>query len=566
MTIHENMAYWVWLQRAVGKGANLERLLSPYHGDIRAFCEADPGERDAVLRKTPHEYDYWPSGDLRSMGGRPDTGRSPGKPRKPRPIAEGTLARLRRVPMAEVGEVLETCEREGIVPLCPEDECYPPLLREVPSRPAVLYALGDVSVLNGELLPLAMVGARDARLTSLCAASTLAGTLAKAGFLVVSGAAIGTDAACHIGALNAGCPTVAVLGTGIGTRYLQQNADLRRVISKNGVLLSEMEPGEPGSKGSFPLRNRIIAGMSVGTVVVEAAIKSGSLITSKYAEEFDRDVFVPRFPGVDPEKPLAPGTPNTAFRGTKELLERETGRGVTCPMDVLVEFIAPYDIDLWEVLRRDGVEPEDLLRDITDPAGQFPPLLSQPMVLRARAQLGRDASGRPVDLAGAGTLNADPGWGPYRTREDAEHKVYTAAEFAYRRGDHPHDRPPEPTPDSPADSTRRLVVGNPSGLPVETLADFPALSHGDDAREELLPAEPQLPAWTDEEREAHIAGLDGEALRVARAFQRTPGHALYYDQLDHLLDMAPQYLLAALTELQIKGLIDILPDTRYRMR
>ncbi|MDO4406788.1 MAG: DNA-processing protein DprA, partial [Eubacteriales bacterium] len=231
---------------------------------------------------------------------------------------------MRKVSLAEAEETLELCECTSVVPICPSDEHYPWLLREVPTCPAVLYALGDLRLLTPTTLPFAMVGARDARLSSLSAASDLAGSLARAGFLIVSGGAIGTDSACHIGALNAGCPTVAVLGTGIGTRYLQQNADLRRVISHNGLLLSEMEPGEPGSKGSFPLRNRIIAGMSVGTLVVEAAVKSGSLITSKYAEEYDRDVFVPLFPGVDPERPLK----SSAFRGTSELLERETGVGI----------------------------------------------------------------------------------------------------------------------------------------------------------------------------------------------------------------------------------------------
>ncbi|MBO7689801.1 MAG: DNA-processing protein DprA, partial [Clostridia bacterium] len=168
-----------------------------------------------------------------------------GSPRKKRrPVSPNTLAKMQKVSLAEADEVLESCVARGIVVLTPEDACYPPLLREIPTRPAVLYALGDVSLFTPAALPFAMVGARDARLTSLCAASALAETRARAGLLVVSGGAIGTDSACHIGALNAGRPTVAVLGTGIGTNYLQQNADLRRVISKNGVLLTEMEPGE----------------------------------------------------------------------------------------------------------------------------------------------------------------------------------------------------------------------------------------------------------------------------------------------------------------------------------
>ena len=265
MTFHEDMKYWVWLQRAAGKGANLERLLEPFGGDVRALYEADPGEREHLLRETPSELEDWGREEARSAGARggilrdgwradgqevlPGWQRERGKSRtrKKRPVAESTLQRMRKVSLAEAEETLELCERTGVVPICPSDEHYPWLLREVPTCPAVLYALGDLRLLTPTTLPFAMVGARDARLSSLSAASDLAGSLARAGFLIVSGGAIGTDSACHIGALNAGCPTVAVLGTGIGTRYLQQNADLRRVISHNGLLLSEMEPGEPRS-------------------------------------------------------------------------------------------------------------------------------------------------------------------------------------------------------------------------------------------------------------------------------------------------------------------------------
>ena len=402
MTFHEDMKYWVWLQRAAGKGANLERLLSPFGGDVRALYEADPGERERLLRETPSESADWQREEARGAGMRggwmrdgwradgqevlPGWQKGKSAARKKRPVAESTLQRMKKVSLVEAEETLELCERTGVVPICPADDRYPWLLREVPTCPAVLYALGDLRLLTPTTLPFAMVGARDARLSSLSAASDLAGSLARAGFLIVSGGAIGTDSACHIGALNAGCPTVAVLGTGIGTNYLQQNADLRRVISHNGLLLSEMEPGEPGSRGSFPLRNRIIAGMSVGTLVVEAAVKSGSLITSKYAEEYDRDVFVPLFPGIDPERELADDYPtyaaepsalseleastdlkapelarrrsnttharqasvptklSSAFRGTRELLERETGVGIRCAADVLAAYADSYGL------------------------------------------------------------------------------------------------------------------------------------------------------------------------------------------------------------------------------
>ena len=573
MTFHEDMKYWVWLQRAAGKGANLERLLEPFGGDVRALYEADPGEREHLLRETPSESEDWGREEARSAGARggilrdgwradgqevlPGWQRERGKSRtrKKRPVAESTLQRMRKVSLAEAEETLELCERTGVVPICPSDEHYPWLLREVPTCPAVLYALGDLRLLTPTTLPFAMVGARDARLSSLSAASDLAGSLARAGFLIVSGGAIGTDSACHIGALNAGCPTVAVLGTGIGTRYLQQNADLRRVISHNGLLLSEMEPGEPGSKGSFPLRNRIIAGMSVGTLVVEAAVKSGSLITSKYAEEYDRDVFVPLFPGVDPERPLK----SSAFRGTSELLERETGVGIRCAADVLAAYAGSYGLDPAALVASGQVSEADLTRDITDLAGVFPPLLSRAMVAKARAQLGlrpgSPASVRELpaaalsDLAGSGTLNPNPGWGPYRTAEDAELRTYTSAEFAYRRGDHPHERElaedisETTSSDSSRTGTDLLLTEEGRG------------AHGSFAGRSPMP-EPATPLKP-------VNELSQEARVVLNCFRDPDGQPLYYEDFSARIDMAPQYLLAALTELSLASYIDLTMDQQY---
>ena len=573
MTFHEDMKYWVWLQRAAGKGANLERLLEPFGGDVRALYEADPGEREHLLRETPSESEDWGREEARSAGARggilrdgwradgqevlPGWQRERGKSRtrKKRPVAESTLQRMRKVSLAEAEETLELCERTGVVPICPSDEHYPWLLREVPTCPAVLYALGDLRLLTPITLPFAMVGARDARLSSLSAASDLAGSLARAGFLIVSGGAIGTDSACHIGALNAGCPTVAVLGTGIGTRYLQQNADLRRVISHNGLLLSEMEPGEPGSKGSFPLRNRIIAGMSVGTLVVEAAVKSGSLITSKYAEEYDRDVFVPLFPGVDPERPLK----SSAFRGTSELLERETGVGIRCAADVLAAYAGSYGLDPAALVASGQVSEEDLTRDITDLAGVFPPLLSRAMVAKARAQLGLrpggPASVRELpaaalsDLAGSGTLNPNPGWGPYRTAGDAELRTYTSAEFAYRRGDHPHERElaedisETTSSDSSRTGTDLLLTEEGRG------------AHGSFAGRSPTPG-PATPLKP-------VNELSQEARVVLNCFRDPDGQPLYYEDFSARIDMAPQYLLAALTELSLASYIDLTMDQQY---
>ena len=660
MTFHEDMKYWVWLQRAAGKGANLERLLSPFGGDVRALYEADPGERERLLRETPSESADWQREEARGAGMRggwmrdgwradgqevlPGWQKGKSAARKKRPVAESTLQRMKKVSLVEAEETLELCERTGVVPICPADDRYPWLLREVPTCPAVLYALGDLRLLTPTTLPFAMVGARDARLSSLSAASDLAGSLARAGFLIVSGGAIGTDSACHIGALNAGCPTVAVLGTGIGTNYLQQNADLRRVISHNGLLLSEMEPGEPGSRGSFPLRNRIIAGMSVGTLVVEAAVKSGSLITSKYAEEYDRDVFVPLFPGIDPERELADDYPtyaasqksaepsalseleastdlkapelarrrsnttharqasvptklSSAFRGTRELLERETGVGIRCAADVLAAYADSYGLDPAALVASGQVSEEDLTRDVTDLAGVFPPLLSRSMVAKARAQLGLRPGGPATgfvpadalsDLAGSGTLNPNPGWGPYRTAGDAELRTYTSAEFAYRRGDHPHaDALPEDvsalsgdklkgeSSDSSCSNSKRLLIEDAralSGNEFEGESSGGSRSSGkrllsEDTQGLSADASGQSPKMELAAPLKPVKDLSQEAKVVLNCFREegdnTQLKALYYDDFAMRLDMAPQYLLAALTELSLASYIDLTDDQRY---
>ncbi len=574
MNDQKDLAYWVWLQRAAGKGANLERLLTPFGGDVRALYEANPRDREHLLLETPSEMDGLEAVEARAAGmdilrnfdrgeqrrvmrearrQNPDVTQLDlfGEPadrsarrsfrKRRRPIAPSTLEKMKRVSLAEAEEVLELCERTGIRAICPEDEHYPWLLREVPTLPAVLYALGDVELLSPRTLPFAMVGARDARLSSLSAASKLAGALARSGLLIVSGGAIGTDSACHIGALNAGCPTVAVLGTGIGTNYLQQNADLRRVIANNGLLLSEMEPGEPGSRGSFPMRNRIIAGMSIGTLVVEAAVKSGSLITSKFAEEYDRDVFVPLFPGIDPERPLR----SPSLRGTRELLERETGVGIRCAADILVNYAGSYGVNLTELVASNLVSEECLTQDITDMAGVFPPLLSPAMVAKARAQIGT------VDLAGEGTLNPNPGWGPYRTAEDAELRTYTSAEFAYRRGDHPYENGDVRVSQSNRASDDTQVSG---------------VNQAFDSNQAFFSHKPcnvsPIPSTYSQPLKP-FKDLSSAAKTVLDCYRNSFGQPLYYEEIADRADIAPQYLLAALTELSLASYLDLTMDQRY---
>ena len=170
-----------------------------------------------------------------------------------------------------------------------DDEHYPPLLREIHDPPAQLYVLGDPALL---LTPqLAVVGSRGATSAGLRLARDLSGQLSAAGLLVGSGLALGIDTAAHEGALQSGGRTVAVMATGIDQVYPHRNRALARRIAAAGCLVSEFPPGTPPRRHHFPKRNRIISGMALGVVVVEAALPSGSLITAGAALEQGRDVF-----------------------------------------------------------------------------------------------------------------------------------------------------------------------------------------------------------------------------------------------------------------------------------
>lgn len=172
------------------------------------------------------------------------------------------------------------------------DPAYPALLKEIPSPPYVLYTRGNFDLNRFPLVTI--VGSRRCTDYGFRVARQLASDLASAGVCVVSGMAFGIDAAAHRGALDVQGPTVAVLGNSLDDASLSPQEHLglaHTIIKNNGLLLSEYPPVTAPTKGSFPARNRIMAGMSLGTVVVEAARRSGTLITSRLALEFNRDVF-----------------------------------------------------------------------------------------------------------------------------------------------------------------------------------------------------------------------------------------------------------------------------------
>jgi len=177
-------------------------------------------------------------------------------------------------------------QRVGIVPF--DDGSYPPLVQAIADPPPVLWVLGRPDVL---ILPsVAIVGSRAASPYALEVAARLGGELAARGVVVVSGLARGADGAAHRGCLDGGGATVAVLGSGVDRIYPPEHDVLAASICKDGALVSEFGPGTPPLPDHFPLRNRLISGLSLGVVVVEANEKSGSLITARCALEQGRDV------------------------------------------------------------------------------------------------------------------------------------------------------------------------------------------------------------------------------------------------------------------------------------
>lgn len=171
-----------------------------------------------------------------------------------------------------------------------DDNHYPELLYNTSSPPPLLTVRGDLTVL--ELPQIAMVGTRRPTAGGGELARSFAGFLANAGFAITSGLALGIDTCAHRGALEAEGITLAVLGTGLDRIYPARNRALaEEIVAAGGALISEFLPGTPPEAKNFPRRNRVISGLSLGTMVVEAAVKSGSLITARYALEQEREVF-----------------------------------------------------------------------------------------------------------------------------------------------------------------------------------------------------------------------------------------------------------------------------------
>lgn len=345
-----NIKYWIWLQLVLGRGAPLEPVL-----------EAFPEGPESIFRAGEREW--------RLSG----------------VFGKTALARMTDLDLRPSYRILELCAKMGVDPLSPEDGDFPAPLRYLPDCPAVLYAKGDSSLLRIPAL-FAIVGTRSARRSSLHIASDFSELLTRCGMIIVSGAALGVDSAAHIGALNAGGKTIGVLGSPFGSDYLKRNESLRRCIAENGVLVTELAPEQTMNMGDFPKRNRLVSGMTCGTLVVEAAVKSGSLITATWANSQGKDVFA------------VPGEPTTSFQGSNELLEAGAMTAEKA-WDILQEYRCrePYA----KYLNIEAVPQEELLRNLVNTVSAEPVALRPDIAERCNRRSPQKKAGPELSRAAA---------------------------------------------------------------------------------------------------------------------------------------------------------------------
>jgi len=247
-------------------------------------------------------------------------------------LQAGTLDYLAAGQWAELDRDLEWLAHPENHALTLHDPAYPALLREISDAPPVLFVCGAVELLATPQI--AMVGSRNPTPGGAQAAYDFAAHLARTGLTITSGLALGIDAASHRGALAAQGTTVAVAGTGLDRVYPASHRELAHEIVAHGAMVSEFPPGTPPLPEHFPRRNRIISGLSLGTLVVEAALRSGSLITARHAIEQGREVFA--IPGSI-QNPLARGCHALIRQGAKLV---ETAMDVVEELGALAHFNA----------------------------------------------------------------------------------------------------------------------------------------------------------------------------------------------------------------------------------
>ena len=282
--------YWVWLTALDGlRSISARRLMDHFGGPMEAFY-APHGAYDAV----------------------------PGLNDKEKQL-------LQNKDMSRAEQILEKCQRKNIGIITIQDAAYPDRLRQIPDPPPVLYVRGSLPYLD-EMPAIAVVGTRKASPYGIKMAMRIGQEITACGGCVVTGLALGIDGAAAKGALMENGPCVGVLGTAVDVNYPAANMALIDDVAAVGAVVSEFPPGYPTRPDNFPRRNRIMSGLSCGTCVVEAPVRSGALITADLALEQGRDLFA------------VPGNADSAASAGTNALIRDCARAVTSGMDILSEY------------------------------------------------------------------------------------------------------------------------------------------------------------------------------------------------------------------------------------
>lgn len=251
--MNDNRRYWLWFAMALRPGnERIWQMISPF-GNVRdaydAVCDGEHPSLSAAEKRA-----------------------------------------IKTTHIEQCDSIIEYCENKGFYILTFEDENYPYLLRNIYNPPAVLFCMGDLESFNRNPA-VSCVGTRNPSVYSAEVTEKICTELARREFIIVSGFALGLDSAAHKGALKAGGRTVAVLACGLDVDYPRENADAKKLIAQRGLVITEYFPGTRPDRYCFHTRNRIISGLTFGTLVTEADERSGSLITAEHAAEQGRTVF-----------------------------------------------------------------------------------------------------------------------------------------------------------------------------------------------------------------------------------------------------------------------------------
>lgn len=294
----DNDIYWIWLQKALGATGNHVRYILDRYSSIKEFYNA--GEKE------------WARTGI---------------------FTTNRIKRLKSTKLQICENIIKNCYRQDQTIVTPESKLYPQRLKNIYNPPAVLYIKGSMPESLDDKVCITIVGTRSATEYGMRVAFNLASSLAKSGVIIISGGAVGIDTASLKGALKSNGITICVLGCSIEYNYLSENKNLRHLVAKNGAIISEYPPGTSPAPWNFPVRNRIMSGLSLGVLVVEAGDRSGALITANLAAEQGRDVFA--VPGNVTSK-YSVGTNNLIKDGVKPVTEYT---------DILEEYISKDRIE-----------------------------------------------------------------------------------------------------------------------------------------------------------------------------------------------------------------------------